>query len=93
MYVVDGNNLSPDKCKPVQTEVQYTPEIDWIAYDISYKTEEDPEKQGTLYIINYNLYVDCINYIMKIFGQKSFGRKTSDEKVSDNVFLFSDSNF
>jgi len=44
--VVGDKNLAEHKSKPVQTEVQYSPEIDWVAYDISYKTKENPEKQG-----------------------------------------------
>jgi len=51
--VVGDKNLAEHKSKPVQTEVQYSPEIDWVAYDISYKTKENPEKQG---MFHNNLY-------------------------------------
>ena len=49
MYVVDGENLNQKNYKPVQLEVQYCPQIEWIAYDISFRTEEDNKNHGRRY--------------------------------------------
>uniref|UniRef100_A0A7M5UZH0 RNA ligase (ATP) n=1 Tax=Clytia hemisphaerica TaxID=252671 RepID=A0A7M5UZH0_9CNID len=41
LYEVDGETLKgAKKCSPVQLEVLYTPNIEWVAYDISYKTTD-----------------------------------------------------
>lgn len=40
-YMVGGKNLQEDKrISPIQLEVQYTPTIEWVAYDISYKSND-----------------------------------------------------
>lgn len=38
VYVVDGVDTNSGNFKHVQTEIQYCPHIEWIAYDISYRT-------------------------------------------------------
>lgn len=44
-YVIDGENLAGNG-SPVQKEVQYSPKVEWVAYDISFKTTDDEDKQG-----------------------------------------------
>lgn len=51
-YVVDGNDLNTKKMKPIQLEIQYCPGIEWIAYDISYRIEEDCDSQGLFSVEN-----------------------------------------
>lgn len=44
-YIVDGENLNKLKMNPVQREIEYSPRIEWVAYDISYRTEKDKFEQ------------------------------------------------
>ena len=39
-YEVTGRKLS---VIPVQKEIKYSPEIEWLAFDITYKTKESEE--------------------------------------------------
>ncbi|XP_066910287.1 RNA-editing ligase 2, mitochondrial-like isoform X2 [Clytia hemisphaerica] len=56
-YKVDGETLKGvKKCSPVQLEVLYTPNIEWVAYDISYKTaDSETTKQEYL---DYDVALD-----------------------------------
>eukprot|EP00493_Phyllostaurus_siculus_P011014 UN11169 len=43
IHVVDGTDLNTRNFKPVQNEIQYCPDINWVAYDISYRVEGSEE--------------------------------------------------
>ena len=45
--MVNGENLA-GKVSSVQTEVQYSPKIEWVAYDISFKITDDENNPGII---------------------------------------------
>merc|ERR1719427_1730318 len=54
-YVVNGEELAEGKMDPVQKEISYCPHIEWVAYDISYRTKGDVYAQE---FIDYDVAVE-----------------------------------
>ncbi|XP_057316463.1 RNA-editing ligase 1, mitochondrial-like isoform X2 [Hydractinia symbiolongicarpus] len=56
-YIVNGKALHKKNIGPIQHQVQYSPNIEWNAFDISYRTKQDLDQQA---------YVDA-DAALKIF--------------------------
>ena len=77
--MVDGENFADKETKPVQMEVQYTPDINWVAFDISYTTKADSQKDGILHF-RYNYMRTCIVSYSKV-SQTSLENFKSRQKL------------
>ncbi|XP_057316468.1 RNA-editing ligase 1, mitochondrial-like [Hydractinia symbiolongicarpus] len=45
-YIVNGKALHNAAMTPIQPQIQYSPNIEWNAYDISYRTKQEPDQQA-----------------------------------------------